>query len=262
MKQHQWKSLGIIFLLLNLTTLGMADALVGAGYAFQEHRVYQMVGCNYGWLDDHTELDSGFSQEYTYGIRKGYVLDLRGGLFLGPPKVGLTRRYYLAYRAHLPLPQIRDVSFGLTWHHHTYEDIHIGENAFFFHTQMETRFFYFKGGILTRFPLLDGNYRNPFSLPTEASEVVLLFDLRGRYEHALKEINGAVIQVGLGVMNFLGSDTLGSNTVGYMFFGTFDHPKVGLFELKIGLMSYSFWDNAGYYGRIFAYFSYCFRWQV
>ncbi len=69
-----------------------------------------------------------------------------------------------------------------------------------------------------------------------------------------------LLQVGIGVTDFMDSDILTSNTSGYILFVRWKNEKMGEVELVAGTMSYSLLDLAGFHGRQFIrlYYTYTF----
>lgn len=218
------------------------------------------LGFHFSYVNDHSGVDTGIYPELRYRMRYDWWLDLEAGFRWGPPSLGNQIKYHLMYSMHLPLPHIRTFALQLGLQHSSYMDIQRGENAIFILNHLDSRYFSFRGGLAIRFPLTTPtSYLNPFHFQTEYVETNLLFDVRGKLEFQFAQLGGSTLQVGLGIMDFILTDIFASNTVGYQLFALWKHPKWGSWEFNIGMMSYSFLDLAGFYGRFFTRLSYTYR---
>lgn len=211
------------------------------------------------YLYDHTDLDTGLYPELRYRLRHRWWLDIEAGLRLGPPGLGDLLRYYLVASAHIKLPYTRDFALRFGWMHSSYGDIQRGDNILLFLNHIDTKYFEFHGGIALRFVLPSPQtFRNPFLFPADYTETTLLFDIRAKVSFSFPKLPGSRLTLAFGIMDFSPSEILVSNTIGYQLIVSWLWPKVGLFELNAGMMSYSILDLAGFFGRFFVRFGYTF----
>lgn len=223
----------------------------------QPNQPQHHLGIHLSYINDHADVDTGWYPELRYSLDINKWVGLEAGIRFGFPGDGDLLRYFLAGKVQFPVPLTRTVALRMAWMHSTFTDIQKGENLLVFLNVIDTKHFYFQGGFAIRFPLLAPEAQwNPFRLDTQYVETTLLFDIRGKLEFTFPKLGGSVLQVGLGVMDFLPTDILTSNSFGYQLFGIWKQPKIGSFELNVGMFSYSFLDLAGYYGRFFLHFRY------
>jgi hypothetical protein len=213
-------------------------------------------------ISEHTGIDSGIAPEFRYRLRYRWWLDLHASVRYAPPSYGDAIRYSLMNYSHVTLPHVRDAAFGAGLLNQHYPGLQKGENLLLFMHHIDTKYFAFDGGLVLRFPLMKAdNYQNPFQLPAEYFEIFYIYDFRAKLEFLFPRLGGSIFRVGLGFMNFIDNEIIGSNIGGYRLFTEWIQPGVGRFEIVGGVMSYGFWAFTGFYGRWFLRFSYTYTFE-
>ena len=212
-------------------------------------------------IKEHTAVDDGVYPELRYRLQHSWWLDVELGVRFGPPDNGDLLRYFVKASGHIPIPGTRDVALQFGWTHSSFTDIQKGDNVLTVTTHLESKHFEFTGGLAVRFLLsTPEQFQNPFTVDSQYVETTLLYDFRWRLEFMLGKQKEHLLQVGIGVTDFMDSDILTSNTSGYILFVRWKNEKMGEVELVAGTMSYSLLDLAGFHGRQFIrlYYTYTF----